>query len=151
MSAKADPRFALDRRRAVAVLCSAAAVAGLAACGQAPRRMQVVQGVRFELSAIPSRLHPQSMNTYQIGLDLFDTASSARIQGAKVWVNVLGLGHPLGSPVITMLPGDPAQGPAYVHDIDFPYRSMYRLNFSATLPGGHTKPVRAIFAFRRPH
>lgn len=146
-------------RTAIVAVSAALAAAGLAGCGPAVRApAQTVEGLRFHFTAERvewdnSTGHPYrdpSGHTYRIDLILSDAKTGARIPGAKVSVNILGLGHAPGTSVVTLRPATVAGGPGYSHNLAFPYASIYRLTFSATLPGGHHTPVKAAFAFQRP-
>jgi hypothetical protein len=141
-----------EPKLSVGATLGVAAAILLASCGPANTdRSHVVDGLRFDYRVAAAAPDPPfNYHRYRIDLSVFDAKTGARIPDAAVTVSVFGPQHPPGGSGFAMKPAPVEGGAGYSRALEFPTAATYRLTFSATLPGGHHKPVNAAFAFRSP-
>lgn len=77
---------------------------------------------------------PEGRHQYHLVLALFDAASGARIETARVSVEVTGLGH-IGSTRLDLEPMKIADTVTWGTFVELPGRDSYDLSFTVVLPG----------------
>lgn len=97
---------------------------------------------------IPPHL-PTSKNAYYVSVAAWDAMTQARINDAKVSLNIRGPGHP-GHGATPLHPTRIAGATTYGAYVSLPAAGRYRLIFHISRPGLPHGPVTAVFNYKRP-
>lgn len=153
-------------RAGATLLLGPAIVLALAACQ--PRASQassqVADGLRFDYGVAPSEAvtqhptdHPEATmhqgplpHSYHVTLALFDAKSGARIDDARVALDLSGPGHGPGRMTMPLDEMTINGAATYGGYVALPSAATYRMTFEVTRPGQGHSPVKARFAYDRP-
>lgn len=120
---------------------------------------KVVDGLGVYLGVLPAAilrgpeaaLHggaPSGAHQYHIVVAIFDAATGARIENAKVTATVSGLGH-VGSSSLPLGPMTIAGTVTYGEFVTLPGNEIYGIAVDISIPG-RSSPVRADFSYQHP-
>lgn len=124
---------------------------------------QTVDGLKFDYGVVPSEVakeHPSdhteatmhqspSADSYHVTLAVVDAQTGARIDDARVQLDLSGPGHPgLSAMPLDVMTINGA--PTYGGYVTLPRAAKYRLTFEVRRPGQGHNSVKARFVYDRP-
>lgn len=152
----------LSRRTALALAGAAVTMPRAASAqGTVEANSMVLDGVLAYLGVLPAAIvrghpgsHPEGTmhggvpegrHQYHLVLALFDAASGARIETARVSVEIMGLGH-IGRTRLDLDPMMIADTVTWGTFVELPGRDSYQIIFDVVLPD-RAKAIRFPFAY----
>ena len=125
---------------------------------------KVVQGLGVYLGVLPAGLvrgHPEShpeaamhggaplgAHDYHVIIAIFDAATGARVENAKVTADVSGLGH-VGGRSVELAPMTISGTVTYGNFVTLPGNDLYDIRIDITVPG-RDSPAQAEFYYQHP-